>query len=156
MIQSVDELLGQLRPVTGPLSAPPAEPMNWAPFAMGITIAMVVAGAWVWWRRPRRPAPPDVEALQALKGLPSEPTEVTLASCEAIVRRYLGRRYHRPADVLTPTEFDGEIKCEWREVLQALQVRRFAPVQSAPEEWPRLIRQLESLIQGDCEGVAGQ
>jgi hypothetical protein len=153
-MQSVDELLGQLRGVTGPELAPPPEPSAWLPWAIA-TIAAVVVYIFFWrrLRRPRPLLPPDVEALAELKKLPPMPTAAVLASCENIVRRYLERRHLVPARVLTPVELNGRIDEAWRDVLNALQQQRFAPAESLPDAWPRLIRQLESLIQEEGIGA---
>src|SRR5207244_13163935 len=90
-------------------------------------------------------------ALAALKKLPAPPTEAMLKHCENIVRRYLERRHLVPARVMTPAELNGRIGDAWRDVLHSLQVQRFAPAQSSPDAWPRLVRQFETLIQGECE-----
>lgn len=156
MIQSVDELLGQLRPVTAPLPAPPREPFRWMPWLVAGAIATLAFAIFMGIRWSRRQDSPHSEALKALRKLPKAPSLSALTDYDVILRRYLERRYGVPAHVMTPAEFNGEIKCEWRELLQSLQVQRFAPVQSMPEEWSRLIRQLELLIQGDCEGGADQ
>ena len=155
-MQSVDELLGQLRGVTGPEPAPPPEPFAWLPWTIAVVSIVVVAALWRWLRRPKRLLPPDVEALNELKKLPATPTEIALTNCENIVRRYLERRHSLPARMLTPVELNGQIHDEWRSVLQALQDQRFAPAQSAPDAWSGRVRQLESLIQDDGVEVAGQ
>ena len=155
-MQSVDELLGQLRGVTGPEPAPPPEPFAWQPWV--ITTCAIVAAfmLWRWLSRPKQLLAPDIEALAALNKLPANPTEAALTNCENLVRRYLERRHLLPARVLTPVELNGCVDDAWRDVLLALQDRRFAPAKSAPDAWSRLVRQLESLIQGDGAKAAGQ
>lgn len=156
MMQSVDELLGQLRGVTGPEPAPPPEPTAWLPWTIAIVSIAAVVTLWWWLRRTRPLLPPDVEAISDLKKLPTLPTEAALTHCENVVRRYLERRHLVPARMLTPVELNGQIGDDWRDVLQSLQDQRFAPAQSAPEAWSGLVRQLESLIQRDCVEVAEQ
>lgn len=156
MIQSVDELLGQLRGVTGPEPAPPPQPFPWLEWL--VAIGGLAVGTWIWWwlRRPKPQLPADVEALQALGRLPDSPTEPALTYCERLVRRYLERQHQIPARMLTPAECNDEISDAWREVLTLLQVRRFAPAQSAPDSWSGLVRQLESLIRDDRIKAAGE
>jgi hypothetical protein len=155
-MQTVDELLGQLRGVTGPEPAPLPEPFTWLPWVIAaLSIATVIA-IWRWLRRPKPPLSPDVEALAALKNLPAGSTEAAMTHCENIARRYLERHHLVPAWTMTPVELNGRIGDAWRDVLQTLQDQRFAPAESSPDVWPRLVRQLESLIQGECEKPAGQ
>ncbi len=156
MMQTVDELLGQLRGVTGPEPAPPPEPIAWLPWTIAIVSIAVVVTFWWWLRRPRQLLPPNVEALNELKKLPATPTALALTHCEKLVRRYLERRHLLPVRMLTPVELIGQVSDEWRELLQSLQDQRFAPAQSAREAWSGLVRQLESLIQRDCVEVAEQ
>lgn len=154
MMQSVDELLGQLRGVTGPEPAPPPEPFPWLPWLVAVLAVAAVAGIWWRMRRPKPLLPPDVEALNQIAKLPGTPTDKLLMQLDQIARRYLERQHQLPARMLTPAEFNDQIGDDWRGLLHSIQIHRFAPAQSAPDAWSGLVRQLESLIHDDCTKAA--
>jgi hypothetical protein len=155
--QSPDELLGQLRGVTGPLPAPPAE--GWPAWVWLIPLAFVIAIAFSFRARRRRrpPAPsPSDEALAALTSLPADPNPESLT---AIARRYLTRTHSVPADRLTTAELLADLPAEvataWSSIFADIDKARFSGRPLRPDEWTALVATVRALIQADGGNPAG-
>lgn len=147
--------MNQLRGVTGPEAAAiPDQSFRVLGIVAILAVIVLVAIAIFVWRRSRRLLAPDREALAAIERLPGAPTAETWARCEQIARRYLERQFGIAAATLTANELPDCISDGWREALTVLQTARFAPAQSSPDAWSRLVQQLESLIQGDLSPAA--
>jgi uncharacterized protein DUF4381 len=161
MIQSVDDLLSQLRPITGPEAAPPAEPASFAWIWALIAFALVAFLAAIMIRRyRRRPVPrADQEALAALNRLPDTPTHASLAELDRLIRRYLERTFFIATEHMTSSELlmvlPDDASSEWSAIFEQLQPGRFSRRPVTREEWSSLIEQVRPLIRIVHADLAG-
>lgn len=161
MTQSVDDLLAQLRPVTGPEAAPPATGDEWWWFWPVLLIVVVNAFCiWVLRRRRSRPAiAPDAEALAALNRLPAAPSSAALADLDQTARRYLERVHYVAAGQMTSAELLAVLpdtaSSEWSAIFAQLQPGRFSKRAITTEEWTTLIQQVRPLIRVVHADLAG-
>jgi hypothetical protein len=161
MMQSVDDLLSQLRRITGPEAAPPPEELSslWIWLLILIALFAFLAGALLRrFRRGHRIAA-DVEALAELNRLPPEPTPIALAGFEHLSRRYLERVHLVAGDHLTSLELLAVLperaSAEWSAIFAQLQPGRFSPRSITTEEWSALIQQVRPLIRIVHADLAG-
>jgi hypothetical protein len=143
--------LDEARGITGPEAVPPGSPPFWkderAWAALIVLVAIVTAVfAGRLLRRQPIPEPPLAEwvaaGLDRLGQLdPQSPASAdTMAN---LLRGYITRRYHAPAEMLTTAElfarWADESADEWKALLVRCDQARFGGVQFSAEEWTEAI-----------------
>jgi hypothetical protein len=160
MRQSVDDLLSQLRPITGPELVPaPSDDWRWVWSFVGTLVISLIC-VWFVLRRSRvTNVSPEVEALAAFDKLPPDPTTTGLMQLDHLARRYLSRVYFIPAEHMTSAELlsvlPENVSSEWSPIFAQLQPGRFSRRPINTEEWRALIQQVRPLFRIVHADIAG-
>jgi hypothetical protein len=159
-MQSADELLGQLRGVTGPEVMPPAPGMPWAEWLTALaTVAGVAALVWRLWRRARKPLQPREVALGELNRLAAEPLAESLHQFDAVLRRYLAVARPVAAEKRSTPELRAALPLAdepWLALLEANDRDRFAGELPAQAAWSERLRRAAGLLQAEAGDPAGR
>lgn len=160
MIQSVDDLLSQLRPITGPEAVPPVDETNWwlvAAIVGAVMVALILAVRW--WRRAKPPISPIDEALFGLSRLPTEPSPASMATLDQLSRRWLSRIHNVDGEHETGramlSQLPQSVHEVWSAIFAQLEPGRFSQHPLTATQWNDVINAVRKQIQSGPVNIAG-
>jgi hypothetical protein len=160
MIQSTEDLLSQLRPVTGPQLVPRPDEVNWLGIIVGTMIGVLIV-VLVFRRlvRIRKPISARDEALAALNQLSNEPTPAAMAALDLISRRWLGQAYRVDGEHETGrsilTQLPQSVREEWSAIFAQLEPGRFSREPLTTTQWSELTNVVRHRILSEGVDISG-
>jgi len=155
--QSTDDLLSQVRPITGPEAVlPPGESNAWI---IGLAlVAAVIIAVMAWRRWLRKPVTHSAHSAihMALDQLPNTPSAEALASFDRICRRWLSLVHHVDGDHETGrallNHLPQSVREEWSLVFAQLEPGRFSKQPLTATQWTDLVSKVRAAITTDIAG----
>lgn len=158
--QSTDDLLSQVRPITGPEAVPPPDDSGGWVIWLAVVIAAIIG--IVVWRRFRRPlsGSPIFEIQHALNRLPTTPSAEALATFDLICRRWLSEVHQVDGEHETGRallrQLPQSVQEEWSLVFAQLEPGRFSKHPLTATQWLDLINKVRTMIAADIAGSVAQ